>query len=98
MMVFNYSLPTNITGYADYGIYINSVTDGWFGLVMAVVLFLITFMSVRNMPFKKSLIVSCWVAGIGAMLMWLMGWTNFVVMLLFLIGGALLLIPGGRDE
>jgi len=86
-----YSLPTNLTydsGYVDWMQWTNSVTDGYFGLLVLVVAFLICWVSISYTDkSQNALIGSMFVTFVIGLLLWLMGLlaTHWLVILVLMV-------------
>ena len=91
-MVFNYTLPTNITNYVQIGTYLGDVSGGWFGMLIVLSTFMICAISFRDWALQTNMLAACWICFIVSTLLWLMDWLNFTVVVLFLIATAILMI------
>ncbi len=102
-MAFNttslsYDLPTNVTGFADVGTYLNGITEGYFGLLLIFSLWMILAISFRDQNIKVNMLASSFVCLVLSMLMWTLGWLNFVVVILFGLAVAAVLVFGRDDR
>jgi hypothetical protein len=99
-MPFNYTTPTNITNFVQVGTYLNDVSGQWFGALIILSLFVIAVISFREWNTHTNLLTTCWLCMVSSIFLWLMGWLNFVVPLLFMFGVAVLMIwkPRGGIE
>ena len=88
-MVFNYTLPTNVTTYAQLGSYLVGVNP-WFGVMMLASLFAICFISFRNWQLQINLMATCWLCFVASLMLWLLGWVNFLAVVVFLLASAIL--------
>lgn len=97
-MPFNYSLPTNITGFSDTGVYLNGITDNGFGIMLTIAIFVIFFISFRGWNFGTGLAAAGFISFVASTFLWLMDWVTFVVVPFFLLITAMSFLMGGKNR
>jgi len=80
-----YDYPSNVSGFSSMVDYVNYATNDFFGLVILVVLFFITFLALKMYPNDKAFVGASWMCFVASFLMLLMGWVGLMVVLLFVI-------------
>lgn len=98
-MVFNYTLPTNVTSFSDIGVYLNDISTGYFGFLLIAALFFICVISFSNWNMRTNLLTSSWIGFLASLLLWLMGWSSFVLVIVFMIAVAsIILLMKGEEK
>lgn len=99
-MVFNYTVynASSSPGFANLGIYLNGVSNDYFGILLMSALFMICFISFRQWDLRVNLMVTSWLCLVASLMLWALGWLNFTAVALFMIGTAILTIWKPKQE
>lgn len=78
-------MPSNITGFVSYGAYLNdvSVSGGFFGPILLVMVFLICVILLRYKSQEQNLAVSSMITLLVGVLMVVMDWIGFIYVIAF---------------
>lgn len=79
------AMPSNITGFVSYGAYLNSstVTDGFFGPILLVMVFLVAVILLRYKSQEQNLAISSMITLLIGVLMVVMEWISFIYIIAF---------------
>ena len=94
-MTVNYTMPTNITSITDWMQWGNVITGNWYGIVLIVMIFVITYISLKDYPNKRAFAAAAFITGITTVLLRFIGlvdtWTLSVVIAMNMVGIIVLL-------
>ena len=100
LMVFNYTLATNVTSLPGLGTYMNSVTNDVFGLTILGSIFLVSFISLAKTKeeINNTFMVSSWLTFTASLLTLAMGWTSVILTIIFMLAVAVTTFMSFRDD
>jgi len=80
--------PTNLTNATGLLQYTNTVTSGWFGVVLCFVIGMVSYLATKNFDNKRAFLVSSWVMALSSIFMRLMGLiSDFWIFIFFIAVG-----------
>jgi len=84
---YYYDLPSgNVTDFVSMFVYLNNISNGYFGIMFMFSLFIIFFASFRKYPLVINLTASVFLSFVFSLLMWLMGIVRLEFVVIWILG------------
>jgi hypothetical protein len=88
-MVYNLANASNMSNIADLFKVSSQLSDGLFGPMILVVLFVVVFVQLKNYPTKPALAAAAFITAIAGILLLLMGIVTWPVLLITIVIAAI---------
>jgi len=95
-----YPLPSNLTNVTSTLQYTSTITNGWFGPVLLIVVGSITFLAGKNFDNKRAFLASAWVMAITSIFLRLMNLISdkWVLLAVVALGMTLIFLKATEDN